>query len=113
LTTISYKVDNRVAHITLNRPEVLNSINDTMPGELSACVDKANDDSSVHVIVLSGAGKAFSAGYDLSYYAQSGSKDAVQDMPWDSTPNTSCLSSVHRSLRCVKYTVMRWPAEVT
>ena len=104
LSTISYKVDNRVAHITLNRPEVLNSINDKMPSELSACVGKANDDSSVHVIVLSGAGRAFCAGYDLSYYAQSGSKDAVQDMPWDSMKdyafmqkNTEHFMSLFRS----------------
>ena len=106
LSTISYKVDNRVARITLNRPEVLNAINDKMPGELSACVDKANDDSSVHVILLSGAGKAFSAGYDLSYYAQSGSKDAVQDMPWDSMKdyafmkkNTEHFMSLFRSMK--------------
>lgn len=82
-STVNYEANNRLAYITLNRPEVLNSINDFMPKELSECVEKANNDSSVHVIVLSGAGKAFCAGYDLSYYAQNKNVDAIQKMPWD------------------------------
>ncbi|CAF1213405.1 unnamed protein product [Rotaria sp. Silwood1] len=83
-STINYEIKNRLAYITLNRPEVLNSINDVMPKELLECVEKANDDPSVHVIILSGTGKAFCSGYDLTYYAQN--KDttpAMQDMPWD------------------------------
>jgi enoyl-CoA hydratase len=82
-STINYEINNRVAYITLNRPDVLNAINDIMPKELSECVEKANNDSSVHVIVLSGAGKAFCSGYDLSYYAQNKNQNAVQEMPWD------------------------------
>ncbi|CAF1004296.1 unnamed protein product [Rotaria sordida] len=82
-STINYEVNNRLAYITLNRPEVLNSINDLMPKELSECVEKANNDPSVHVIILSGAGKAFCSGYDLTYYAQTKTNNAVQEMPWD------------------------------
>ena len=82
-STVQYHVKNRVASITLNRPEVLNAINDAMPKELSAYVDKANQDPSVHAIVLSGAGTAFCSGYDLSYYAQNPNENAVQEMPWD------------------------------
>jgi enoyl-CoA hydratase len=82
-STINYEINNRLAYITLNRPEVLNSINDSMPKELFECVEKANNDPSVHVIVLSGAGKAFCSGYDLSYYAQHKNENAVQEMPWD------------------------------
>jgi enoyl-CoA hydratase len=82
-STINYETKNRLAYITLNRPNVLNSINDKMPKELSECVEKANNDPSVHVIVLSGAGKAFCSGYDLTYYAQNKNEYAVQEMPWD------------------------------
>ncbi|UJR30302.1 hypothetical protein I4U23_017839 [Adineta vaga] len=82
-STITYEIKKRIGYITLNRPEVLNSINDVMPKELSTCVEQANHDSSVHVIVLSGAGKAFCSGYDLTYYAQNKNEKAVQDMPWD------------------------------
>jgi enoyl-CoA hydratase len=82
-STINYEINNRLAYITLNRPKVFNAINDLMPKELSECVEKANNDPSVHVIVLSGAGKAFCSGYDLSYYAQNKNENSVQEMPWD------------------------------
>ncbi|CAF1151291.1 unnamed protein product [Rotaria magnacalcarata] len=83
-STINYETKNRLAYITLNKPEVLNAIDGLMPKELSECVAKANDDPSVHVIVLAGAGKAFCSGYDLTYYAQNKNENAVQEMPWDS-----------------------------
>lgn len=83
LSTIQYETKNRIAYVTLNRPDVMNAIDDAMPKELFDCVNRANDDPSVHVLVLSGAGSAFCAGYDLSYYAQQDNLQAVQEMPWD------------------------------
>jgi enoyl-CoA hydratase len=84
LSTLTLKVDGRIATITLNRPERLNAINDAMPGEIRQAVEAANADDRVHVIVLRGAGKAFCAGYDLKEYAEGGRSNAVtQDMPWD------------------------------
>ncbi len=84
MPTVLYEKDGRIARITLNRPEVLNAIDDSLPGELAACVGEANADDSVHVIVLSGAGEAFCAGYDLTAYAESaGDNSVTQDMPWD------------------------------
>jgi enoyl-CoA hydratase len=67
---VIYEKDGGIGRITLNRPEVMNAIDDDVPVELSDCVARANADPSVHVIVLSGAGRAFCAGYDLTYYAQ-------------------------------------------
>jgi enoyl-CoA hydratase/carnithine racemase len=67
---VIYEKDGRIGRITLNRPEVMNAIDDDLPVELADCVAKANADSGVHVIVLAGAGEAFCAGYDLTYYAQ-------------------------------------------
>ena len=61
-STVLYQRDGRIARITLNRPEKLNAINDAMPRELSAAVAEANRDDGVHVIVLTGAGRAFCAG---------------------------------------------------
>ncbi|MBW8636543.1 crotonase/enoyl-CoA hydratase family protein [Hoeflea sp. WL0058] len=78
--------DGRVGRITLNRPEVMNAIDDELPAELERAVEQANSDPGVHVIVLSGAGKAFCAGYDLAYYAQAtagSGHEATQQMPWD------------------------------
>jgi enoyl-CoA hydratase/carnithine racemase len=57
-----------VAEITLNRPERLNAINDELLRDLSAALTAANADDTVAVIVLSGAGRAFCAGDDLTEF---------------------------------------------
>ena len=81
---VIYEKDGRIGRITLNRPEVKNAIDDDVPVELADCVARANADPGVHVIVLSGAGPAFCAGYDLTYYGQaSGATGVTQAMPWD------------------------------
>lgn len=82
-TTITYQVADRVATITLNRPERLNAINNEMPGEIRSAVEAANRDDKVHVIVLTGAGRAFCAGYDLKDYAENPDNPLTQQMPWD------------------------------
>ncbi len=66
-TAISYHVHNAIARITLNRPERLNAINRAMTAELRDAVARANADELVRVIVLRGAGRAFCAGYDLTW----------------------------------------------
>ncbi|MBU2981915.1 crotonase/enoyl-CoA hydratase family protein [Lentibacter algarum] len=82
--TVLYEKDGRLARITLNRPEVMNAIDDDLPGELAAAVAMAEADTGVHVIVLSGNGAAFCAGYDLAFYAEkNGTNNVTQEMPWD------------------------------
>lgn len=84
MSVVTYEKDGRIARITLNRPEVMNAINDELPGALAAAVARADADPGVHVMVLSGAGRAFCAGYDLTYYAEgNGAGDVTQPMPWD------------------------------
>ena len=56
---------NGVCTITLNRPSVYNSFNQTMAFQLQAVLDACSKDDSVRVIVITGEGKAFSAGQDL------------------------------------------------
>src|SRR5688572_32792013 len=77
LTTMTYDVTGRVARITLNRPERGNGITLEMPRELAACVERANLDPGVHVIVLSGNGKGFCSGYDLLASAEAGMRNAA------------------------------------
>jgi enoyl-CoA hydratase/carnithine racemase len=55
-----------VAHITLNRPDKLNALSASLLDELEAALRRAVADEEVKVVVLRGAGRAFSAGYDLS-----------------------------------------------
>ena len=84
--TLTYEVDARVATITLDRPERLNAITTAMPRELRAAVEEAEADREVHVIVLTGAGRAFCSGYDLQEYAERpGPGAGTQEMPWDPT----------------------------
>jgi len=80
-TTVDYAVEGRKAYITLNRPEQLNAITAAMARELAGAVARANDDDAVRVIVVQGAGRAFSAGYDLKLYAERG--EERQGDVWD------------------------------
>lgn len=63
---ILYAVADHVATITLNRPERMNTISGAMLDALSAALLAANADDSVRVILLTGSGRAFCAGLDLS-----------------------------------------------
>ncbi|MGE5698079.1 MAG: enoyl-CoA hydratase/isomerase family protein [Candidatus Sericytochromatia bacterium] len=57
--------ENRVRTLTLNRPEVLNAFNEALNEALAQAVSAAADDPDVAVVVITGAGRAFSAGADL------------------------------------------------
>ncbi|MGV0813660.1 crotonase/enoyl-CoA hydratase family protein [Mycolicibacterium boenickei] len=69
LKTMTYEVTDRIARITFNRPEKGNSIVADTPLELQALVERADLDPNVHVILVSGRGEGFCAGFDLSAYA--------------------------------------------
>jgi len=107
MAKVLYERDGRIARITLNRPEVMNAIDDDLPGELAAAVARADADKSIHVMLLAGAGKAFCAGYDLTHYAQAnGPNQAVQAMPWDPMQdfqfmwaNTQAFMSLFRAMK--------------
>ena len=73
---IDYTAADGIARITLNRPERLNAINRGLISDLRLAVIAANEDSAVRVIVLSGAGRAFCAGYDLDWGTRA--EDATQ-----------------------------------
>lgn len=84
MSVVTYEKEGRIGRITLNRPEVMNAINDELPVELADAVARADADPGVHVMVLAGNGPAFCAGYDLTFYAEgNGSGDVTQPMPWD------------------------------
>ena len=107
--------DGRIARIILNRPEVMNAIDDDLPVELAAAVAEADADRNIHVMVLSGNGRAFCAGYDMAYYAEQSSgagtgsdNQVTQDMPWDPMQdyqfmwrNTQHFMSIFRAMKPV------------
>jgi len=77
--TIAYEKKDNVAWITLNRPDVLNAQNDTLRSEMLAVLDEARNDDDVHIIVLTGSGRAFSAGADISEFPKMHPVDCIQD----------------------------------
>ena len=101
--------DGRIGRIFLNRPDVLNAIDNQLPVDLAECVQQANNDDDIHVIVLAGKGDAFCAGYDLTYYAEgNGDGEVTQPMPWDPMKdykfmkrNTELFMSLWRSYKPV------------
>lgn len=65
-TEVGYTVGDRIATITLNRPEARNGYTVTMADELLAAFDRADGDEEVRVVVFTGAGEHFCVGADLS-----------------------------------------------
>jgi enoyl-CoA hydratase len=64
--SVLYETRGPVAVLTLNRPEKLNAIDSKMVAELGRALDRAEEDAAVLAVVLRGAGRAFSAGFDLN-----------------------------------------------
>ena len=70
--------DEGIAHIILNRPRVLNAINSVMMREVNEVLDALDRDPAVRCFIVSGEGRAFSAGFDLKESAAAGER-TVQD----------------------------------
>jgi len=108
--TIIYSVSDRVATITLNRPERLNTIVPPMPDEVEAAVGTATRDPEVRVIVVRGAGRAFCAGYDFGggfhhwdeMVGTGGEWDPGRDFVFATAPELSPTQKLLSVWRCPK-----------
>ena len=65
MSAVDYSVSDHVATITLNRPDAMNAVNAELATGLGEALARANQDSAVRVVVLTGSGRAFCAGADL------------------------------------------------
>ncbi|MEL6367760.1 MAG: enoyl-CoA hydratase-related protein [Pseudomonadota bacterium] len=65
-TVVLYEVTGAVATVTLNRPDAMNSFDQQMRAELTDALRRASSDTSIRAVVLTGAGRGFSAGADLT-----------------------------------------------
>ena len=110
--TVLYESKDRVATITLNRPERFNAISETMPEDIATAFGHVNNDDSVHLVVLTGAGRGFCGGYDLKAYAEKpGTNPAIQEMPWDPMIDYNFMSRCTQNFmsiwRCHKPVIAR------
>jgi methylglutaconyl-CoA hydratase len=78
-TTLETTLQQGVAVIWLNRPELRNAMNATLIAELTDAVSAAADDDAVRAIVLAGRGKAFCAGADLNWMREAAQYDAQRN----------------------------------
>ena len=97
---IEYKVENRIATITLNRPEKRNALNDKVVMALREAFSRAELDSGVKVIVLKAKGKVFCAGADLEYLKQL-QRNSFKDNLEDSLHLKSLLLQIYRHPKLV------------
>jgi enoyl-CoA hydratase/carnithine racemase len=72
MDTVRFEVSDRVATITLDRPDRLNAMNQQMRDELRNCWQRVKDDPDVWVAIVTGAGRAFSSGADVESLATGG-----------------------------------------
>ena len=72
-TVIYEQIESKIWRLTLNRPEKLNALSRTLLGELESVLDEYEANPDASVLIIRGAGRAFSAGYDLAGTQSSGS----------------------------------------
>ena len=84
--TILYERDGHIATITYNRPEAMNAVNAELRADLNAAWVQFRDDEEAWVGIITGKGRAFSAGADLR---QGGAGDATNASFWEQTTMTS------------------------
>jgi len=65
--TITLKTESNIATIILNRPDSLNTVNQQVVDEMEQAIDAVADDAEVKVVIITGAGRAFSAGADFRF----------------------------------------------
>jgi enoyl-CoA hydratase len=117
--TILYTTDGKIATITLNRPDELNTIVPPMPDEIEAAVTIATLDQEISVIVLRGAGRSFCGGYNFGggfhhwdkYMNTDGQWDPGKDFAFSTAPQvapTQKLMSIWRTSKPVIAQVHGW-----
>jgi enoyl-CoA hydratase len=76
--TLVYEKEGNIALVTLNRPDVLNAINDKMWLEIAAVFDEIHRDAKMHAAIITGAGRAFLAGADIAEMRTMTASDAME-----------------------------------
>lgn len=104
METLQLSLDGRgVATVTMNRPEVFNAFNEAMIAELDQVFAQLGDDPAVRLVLLQGAGKAFSAGADLQWMKRA----SEATLEWNLDDARRFAAMLDRIARCPKPTLAR------
>ena len=77
---VDHEIRDRIATITINRPEAMNALNEAVVAQLSEVVEEINQSNDVDVIVIDGAGKAFVAGADVKFFVDKIRAEAIPEI---------------------------------
>ena len=94
---VDTSITDGVATITINRPEAMNALNETVIKQLGQAVDAVNGNSAVHTMVLDGAGKAFVAGADVKFFVDKIRSNAIGDIVEFTSNGHKVLNSIENS----------------
>ncbi|MFY0252904.1 enoyl-CoA hydratase-related protein [Chitinophaga sp. 30R24] len=93
-------IQDGIATITLNRPEVYNAFNDPLSYELQDALKQAEKDAAVRVVVLTGAGKAFCSGQDLKAAMGSGKRNLSESLHKRYNPIIRAIRNMPKPVIC-------------
>src|SRR5688572_15167872 len=97
---LKYSVENGVATITLNRPDVYNALNDEITFEMQDALKVVSKDENVRVVVLTGEGKAFCSGQDLKSGSPDQKRSFLQSLHKRYNPIINAMRSLPKPIVC-------------
>ena len=77
---VDLEIKDQIAYVTLNRPEAMNALNESVVAQLTERFDEAEKNADVTAIVIQGAGKAFGAGADIKWFVDKIKADKIPDI---------------------------------
>jgi methylglutaconyl-CoA hydratase len=97
MSEIIYETENKIAEITLNRPEKRNALNDALINALKDALREADENDELRAIVIRGAGKDFCSGADLSALQKISESNVLEN--WDDARNLMELFALIRKVK--------------
>ena len=94
---VDTSIQDGIATITINRPEAMNALNETVIEQLGHAITTVNSNDDVHTLVLDGAGKAFVAGADVKFFVDKIRSDSIDDIVEFTTNGHKVLNSIENS----------------
>lgn len=94
---VDTSIQEGIATITINRPEAMNALNETVIEQLGRAIAAVNSNDAVHTLVLDGAGKAFVAGADVKFFVDKIRSDSIDDIVDFTSNGHKVLNSIENS----------------